>query len=391
MADSANTVAESNETNNSNCTGGTIQVTRADLVMTDVTPDAAEVNQGGTLSVTDTVLNQGLVSTFSGFKVGFYLHPSTGADVAINTTQPEAALAGGASYTGTVTLAILASTPPNVYHLCAKADSGNAVIETDDTNNIFCSTATVEVPEPDLIVNAISMTATTVNAGATVPVTNSVKNQGGSKAGSFVVAFHLSTDATYGGGDDHVSITTRTVSALAIGGTNAGTTYVRVPADTPPGDYHICANADDGGSVAEGDEGNNSACTATTVTVPEPDLVISGLSKSGSSVAAGGTFTISNTVKNQGGSQAAASEVGFVLSTDFVIGNGDDIPLTPNRPVAVLGVNATSAASTVVTVPGGTTPGVYHVGAIADVNGAVSESNEGNNNRLASGTIMVTP
>ncbi len=42
-------------------------------------------------------------------------------------------------------------------------------------------------------------------------------------------------------------------------------------------------------------------------------------------------------------------------------------------------------------VPGGTALGVYHVGAIADVNGAVTESNEGNNTRLASGTITVTP
>jgi subtilase family serine protease len=45
-----------------------------------------------------------------------------------------------------------------------------------------------------------------------------------------------------------------------------------------------------------------------------------------------------------------------------------------------------------VTVPGGTTPGInYYIGAIADVNGAVAESNEGNNTRIASGTITVTP
>jgi hypothetical protein len=42
-------------------------------------------------------------------------------------------------------------------------------------------------------------------------------------------------------------------------------------------------------------------------------------------------------------------------------------------------------------VPCGTTPGIYYLGAIADVNGAVTEGNEGNNTILATGTITVTP
>ncbi|MBI3597606.1 MAG: hypothetical protein HY203_10680 [Nitrospirae bacterium] len=41
--------------------------------------------------------------------------------------------------------------------------------------------------------------------------------------------------------------------------------------------------------------------------------------------------------------------------------------------------------------PNGPAPGVYYVGAIADVNGAVAEGNEGNNTRMATGTITVTP
>ena len=44
-----------------------------------------------------------------------------------------------------------------------------------------------------------------------------------------------------------------------------------------------------------------------------------------------------------------------------------------------------------VTVPGGTTPGIYYIGAIAVVNGAVAEGNETNNTRRATSTITVTP
>jgi subtilase family serine protease len=54
---------------------------------------------------------------------------------------------------------------------------------------------------------------------------------------------------------------------LGIGATSSATNAVRIPAGTSAGDYYICANADDGNSVAESDEGNNSQCTTTTITV----------------------------------------------------------------------------------------------------------------------------
>jgi hypothetical protein len=100
---------------------------------------------------------------------------------------------------------------------------------------------------------------------------------------------------------------------------------------------------------------------------------------------------LSNTVKNQGGSAAGAFAIGFVLSANNIIGDGDDIALTPQRSVSGLGVGLSNGGSTTVTVPGDTAPDVYFIGAIADVNGAVAEGNESNNTRLAAGTITVTP
>jgi hypothetical protein len=271
MADSGNVVAEDNETNNSLCTAAMIQVTLADLVTTDVTPNSGTVNQGGTLSVSDTVQNVGAVATPIGFRVGFHLSVNNvygdGDDVAITTNRVVAALGAGASSTGTTGLLIPSSTPPGDYYVCAKADSLAQVVETDETNNTLCSSTQVTVPQPDLIVSGLSTTIATVKAGGVAYVTNAIKNQGGSKAGTFVVAFHLSTNAVYGDGDDIVSITTRTIGSLGIGATSSATNAVRIPAGTSAGDYYICANADDGNTVTESDEGNNSRCTTTTITV----------------------------------------------------------------------------------------------------------------------------
>jgi len=272
MADSDNTVDEgSNENNNTLCTGSKVTVTDPDLVMTAVTPAATTVNQGASLAVSTTVKNQGLVVSGAS-KVAFRLSLNNvygdADDVAITATRSVAGLATGASSTGSSTLTIPATTAPNSYYLCAKADSANTVVETDEGNNTLCSSTQVTVPPPDLIVSALSTTATTGTAGGSISISNSVKNQGGSKAGSSIVAFHLSTNTTYGDGDDIVSTTTRTISSLAIAGTSSASSTVKIPAAIPSGVYYMCVRADDADTVAESDETNNAACTATTFAIP---------------------------------------------------------------------------------------------------------------------------
>jgi len=141
------------------------------------------------------------------------------------------------------------------------------VIETDETNNTLCSTTTVTVPKPDLVVSALSTTATTVKAVGSVLVSNTIKNQGGWRAGWSVVAFHLPTNQTYGDGDDIASVTTRLIASLGINLTSPAPTYVKIPASTTPGSYFVCVMVDANNTVTEMDETNNSRCTTTPLTI----------------------------------------------------------------------------------------------------------------------------
>jgi subtilase family serine protease len=274
MADSGTTVNEGAlESNNSRCTSSPIQVTLPDLVITTISPNAASVNQGAYLSVTDTVHNQGLLPTSSSVRITYHLSVNAtygdADDVVIVTYRTvSSGFAAGASNTATTSLLIPSTTPPNSYYVCALADSLSAVAETDETNNTRCASAPVIVPPPDLIISAISKTATTVAKGANFTLSNTVKNQGGSKAGAFVIAFHLSTNTTYGDGDDVALTQSRSVTSLAIGATSAASTSLTVPSTTPSGTYSVCALADSSSTVPEGDETNNSGCTTTTITVP---------------------------------------------------------------------------------------------------------------------------
>jgi len=125
----------------------------------------------------------------------------------------------------------------------------------------------VVVPPADLIVTGVGTAATTVQAGQTVSVSNSIKNQGGTQTGPFTVAFYLSTNGTVGDGDDTVSTTSRTVSTLKPGASTPAKTAVLIPPGTAAGVYYLCAKADADDGVTESSKTNNGGCTTTTLTV----------------------------------------------------------------------------------------------------------------------------
>jgi subtilase family serine protease len=394
LADSANTVVEGDEGNNSLCTPTQIQVTRPDLLMTAVTPNAATVSTTATLSVTNTVKNQGTVSAGSftiAFKLSLIASYTDPGAIAITTTRTVSSLAAGVSNTATTTLAIPKTTPPNNYYVCANADSANTVVELDEGNNTLCSPGTVTVPPADLIISAVSTTTTAIAPGKTLSLSNSAKNQGLFPAGSFTIAFHLSTDATYGGGDDSVLAATRSVTSLASAATSTGSTVLTIPAGTPFGVYYLCAMADSGTTVNEGpNEGNNTLCTATTVQVTAPDLILTAVSTSATTVNKGTAFSVSSTVGNTGALAAGAFRIAFHLSPNLVYGDGDDVAMSAIRSVTSLGAGASSTGTTSLTVPTTTPSGIYYVCAMADSIVQVLETNE-SNNTLCSTTQITVP
>jgi len=244
-----------------------LAVDQPDLIMTDVSPSAGTVNAGATLLVNNTVQNQGALSAGS-FKIDYRLSTNTvygdGDDVVI-TTGSVKSLAAGISNTAATSLKI-PKTAAGSYHVCAMADSAGKVIESNEANNTFCSASQVTVPRPDLIMTDVNPTAGTVNAGDTLLVGNTVKNQGALSSGGFGIVFHLSTDAVYGGGDDVVISGARSVKSLAVGATDTATTGLKIP-KTAAGSYYVCAMADSAGKVIEDEETNNSRCTAAPIMV----------------------------------------------------------------------------------------------------------------------------
>jgi subtilase family serine protease len=177
------------------------------------------------------------------------------------------------------------------------------------------------------------------------------------------------------------------VPSLAAGASSTGSKSVKVKAGTPEGTYFLLACSDDTKLVAESNEANNCRASATTVVVTGPDLVESALSNPPASAAAGSSFSVTDTARNQGSAAAGATFTNYYLSLNTTKG-GTDV-FIGGRSVPALAAGATSTATVSVTIPAGTAPNSYFVLACADSANSVIETNEKNNCRASATKVIV--
>lgn len=128
----------------------------------------------------------------------------------------------------------------------------------------------------------------------------------------------------------------------------------------------------------------SAALSVPTPPVPAPDLLISAVTGP-ESAEPGQGIVVSTKVKNIGGSAASPSAVGVYLSSDQEISTADR--LLGSRRVPELGSGSESVGSVAATLPEDIA-GTYYLGAIADVERSVQESDESNNS-LASVAVQV--
>lgn len=369
-ADAAGQVAEASEANN--IRGVYVQI-GADLVLSTLTGPAGAA-AGATISTTDTVVNEG-AGAAGASTTRFYLSKNgllDAADVLLAGGRSVPPLAPGASSSGSAMLAIPDATTPGPYYVIAKADGDEAVPETQESNNTRF--AALEIG-PDLIISALSA-PTVAGPGASIAVSDSVKNRGSGPVGSTTVRFYLSTNATVEAGD--VVLGQRAAAALASGATSSGSTMVMIPAGTSPGAYFLIAVADADQAAAEAYENNNASAATLQVGT---DLVVATLSAPATS-GAGAAIVVTEATRNQGSGTADASTTRFYLSANAAL-DASDVPLG-SRAVPALPAGTSSSASSTLTIPAGTTAGAYYLIARADADDALIETQEGNNTKFVS-------
>jgi subtilase family serine protease len=215
-----------------------------------------------------------------------------------------------------------------------------------------------------------------------------VKNQSAFPAPTSRTRHYLSVDRDRNAGDKLVP-GVRTVPALGPGLDSTGTVKVTIPNTAIPGVYYLLACADDLGAVPESDETNNCVASPAQVEIGRPDLTTTAISSTAVTAPRGGTISVTDTVKNAGPVAAGTSRVRYYLSPDPVKGSPDRL-LSGYRVVPGLTAGEESTGTIAVKLPGTMYVGLYFLLACADASSTVTETDEGNNCRVAASQITVT-
>ncbi len=345
-----------------------------DVIVSAVTAPATAA-AGGAVLVGDTTRNQG-ADTAAVSATAFYLSTNgslDAADVPLGN-RPVAELAPGATEAASTFLTIPASTAVGTYYILAKADANGSVAESLETNNVKASAA-VKIGA-DLTVTAVTSPAA-AGPGDTIVVAETTSNPGGADAPMSTTAFYLSINSAFDAAD--ALLGSRLVPFLDAGASDAGTVALTIPPATTAGTYYIVAKADAENIVAETSETNNTKAGGALKI--GPDLTV--LTVAAPALAeAGNTLSVTDTVKNLGGSSSPASETAFYLSLNATL-DAPDVFLG-SRVVPSVVAGATDSASVSLVVPASTTTGNYYIVAKVDPANTVAEVLETNNVRSSS-------
>ncbi|KQR17450.1 CARDB domain-containing protein [Cellulomonas sp. Leaf334] len=219
-------------------------------------------------------------------------------------------------------------------------------------------------PNPDLTVTAV--TASPASPVETAAITLSATVRNGGNLASAATTVDLTVD---GARVDSVA-----VPALAAG---QSATVSKAIGTRPAGSYTIGAVVDPANAVVEQNEANNGFSNPTKVVVteaPGPDLQVLAIASNPANPSVGSSVSFTVTVKNRGSSAAAASTTRLVVGSTTL--NGATGALA-SQSTATVAISGTWTAAT-----GGAT-----LTATADATNAVAETNE-NNNTLAQSIVV---
>lgn len=351
--------AEYNEVKTVSVAFGTPQI-YADLTVTSMSANKAVYNADETISITATFMNLGLRSA-SGFYVAL-----TSADLTTQTKYIPSLAAGGRT---NVTFSYTAGrySSDKTISITAAADSTGAIAESNESNNTRAASFKVLAyvpPLPDLTVTALTGNKTLYEAGDTMTITGTVKNIGESAAAATTVRLTVSGIGTF----------SANLSALSAGASQAVTFTCTAPTSLNAQSITMTALVDPNNLVVESNESNNSKTVTLSINALRPDIEI--MESTITDWYTGMEVTVLATVRNR-----TAQPVPSVAIRLLIGGRS----YTESTPITG---NGSNLAVFKITVP---KAGSYAVELIADPNGALSETDEGNNTLTKNIQVLAVP
>ena len=370
------TVTNESATGNNCSTGVRVTVVGPpDLVVESPSVGDSNPSTGATFTLRATVRNRG-GSEAAPAILRYYRSSNDTIDTndTLQGTDPVSGLSAGASSAQSTSVTAPSTAGTYYYGACVSTVTN----ESATGNNCSTAVRVTVVGPPDLVVGTPTVSDSSPLTGATFTLRATVRNQGGAAAGSSTLRYYRSTNATIDTND--TSVGTDSMSSLSAGASSAQSIGLTAPSTTGTYYYGACVGTVSGESATM-----NNCSAAVTVTVTAPDLVVESPSVSAGRPLTGATFTLSATVRNQGGAAAGSTTLRYYRSTNSTIDTNDSSVGTD--AVSGLAAAATSAESIDLAAPA--TAGTYYYGAC--VGTVTNESDTTNNCSTAVRVTVVAP
>ncbi len=249
-----------------------------------------------------------------------------------------------------------------------------------------------ETNTPNLLTEGMVLPAGMVSAGSEVELTRTLRNDGTTDAGEFVVEYYLSTDAVLDPGADTLAAT-ESVAGLAAG--SHDTRAVMLVCGGAPGSFHCIASIDPADSVAEIDEDDNLAVSVETLMVcSPPNLRAEGTTvlRLSPAIRPGSALDVAALVtETEAGLDVAAPfEITTYFSPDGTVDPEADLPLGV-AGAGPLAAGASEIVPLLLTLPEMTPPGRWYVGSRVDSSEVIAEADEADNTDARLAVIDVLP
>ncbi|NQT05690.1 MAG: hypothetical protein HQ577_06755 [Dehalococcoidia bacterium] len=343
VADYKGQVSESDEHNNEKTY--TLSTLGADLIIDSITWSPSEPSVGSTVIFSITIRNQGTIAASSN-RVDFYIDGISRGYKDIGRIDPGGALTETFSW----------FTKAGQHEIKAIVDKNDSVPEVNEDNNEM--TVVFSALLPDLIIEDISWSPETPSIGDNVSFMVLVTNQGSGVSGNATVNFYV---------DDTCLDTDQTSKLEASASENATFSWV-----AEAGAHEIKAVIVTGGFIIESDKTNNEK--TITFSPNLSDLTISSITWSPTEPSVRDHITFTITIENQGSGDSGESTVDLYIDGSSA---GDNtlaqIDASANRQV---------------TFTWRAEEGSHQIRAVADPQDDVPESEESNNEKTVTLTIL---
>lgn len=217
----------------------------------------------------------------------------------------------------------LPDVPDGDYHLLAKVDLYDTVLETDKGNNIAVSQKILNVKKltkqgVDLALLDMTVKPKGTYLGGSISVDWHVKSQGSLPTPAFPARIFFCQSKAFSKDTCTVNQKSFTIAALAPGEEKSGSEIVAIGSTTPVQKWFVYLQLDPDYKVAELDESNNVGLYENLIITAQANVDIwpDTIGFHPDSVAAGGQIKVSYTVHNDGTTGSGASMTYYAFSTD---------------------------------------------------------------------------